>query len=180
MIVKGRAGQFDAGRKNNRQVFFPFLQQLFGQPSLAAAATPFKIEKPSVLRSDRRAPHPLGFRSGYLPQISVLLCCNSIFLSAWLNHQLLEFRWIALVWYSLRHNKAPYLSGSISYCLTNRGCAKSYAVSIFTMPWGTAFLILFQGLCKPPVLRMILTCCLCFRALCTLSPCPRDPSCCPD
>ena len=47
MIVKGRAGQFDAGRKNNRQVFFPFLQQLFGQPSLATAATPFKIEKPS-------------------------------------------------------------------------------------------------------------------------------------
>ena len=31
------------------------------------------------------------------------------------------------------------------------------------MPWGTAFLILFQGLCKPPVLRMITTCCLCFR-----------------
>ena len=47
MIVKGLVGQFDAGRKNNRQVFFPFLQQLFGQPSLAAAATPFKIEKPS-------------------------------------------------------------------------------------------------------------------------------------
>ena len=47
MIVKGRAGQFDAGRKNNRQVFFPFLQQLFEQPSLAAAATPFKLEKPS-------------------------------------------------------------------------------------------------------------------------------------
>ena len=44
---KGRAGQFDAGRKNNRQVFFPFLQQLFEQPSLAAAATPFKLEKPS-------------------------------------------------------------------------------------------------------------------------------------
>ena len=47
MIVKGLVGQFDAGRKNYRQVFFPFLQQLFGQPSLAAAATPFKIEKPS-------------------------------------------------------------------------------------------------------------------------------------
>lgn len=31
------------------------------------------------------------------------------------------------------------------------------------MPWGTAFLILFQGLCKPPVLRIIPTCCLCFR-----------------
>lgn len=58
MIVKGLVGQFDAGRKNNRQVFFPFLQQLFGQPSLAAAATPFKIEKPSgpSVRQTRTTP----------------------------------------------------------------------------------------------------------------------------